>query len=75
MRYTEQLREEKREKRQLERKYRCTKLQVDKDIFITHCKTIHIMIPVTKRNSYSNLIQENSGDQTKLLQIARYHAK
>ncbi len=27
-------------KRQLEMKYRSTKLEVDKEIFITHCKTI-----------------------------------
>ncbi len=69
--YTEELRAEKRKKRQLERKYRYTKLEVDKEICITHCKTIHIMIPVAKRNYYSNLIQESSGDQTKLF---RYQA-
>ncbi len=68
--YTEELRAEKRKKRQLKRKYRSTKLEVDKEIVITHCKTIHIMIPVAKRNYYSNLIQESSGDQKKLFQIS-----
>ncbi len=41
-----------------------------KEIFITHCKTIHIMIPVAKINYYSNLIQESFGYQKKCFQIS-----
>jgi exonuclease III len=67
--YTEAIRAGKRLKRQLERRWRKTRLTVDRIIYKDHSKLLHTIVEATKMNYFTNLVQENAGDQKMLFRI------
>jgi len=56
--YDENLRDAKRNKRMKERKYKKSKLTVDKEIFIEACEQYNSLLERTKTTYYKNKIQE-----------------
>lgn len=65
--YDDELREEKRKKRRLERKYKSSGLEVFRQLFKEACKDYNVLIESAKLKYYQNLI-ENS-DETKLFKM------
>lgn len=64
--YTEEIRKLKAERRKLERRWRMTKLTVDKEIYIQHCKSINNAIRKAKAKYYSEMIIDLESDQKAL---------
>jgi hypothetical protein len=59
--YNDELRLQKQKKRQAERKYAKTKLEIDKQIYADQCKDYKIMLDTAKRNHHrSKIIDCNS---------------
>ena len=60
--YTEEIAIEKCKRRQLERHWRKSGLEADKQQFADQCKQVRELIKSTKANHYSSLIMENKSD-------------
>ena len=60
--YTEEIAIEKCKRRQLERRWRKSGLEADKQQFADQCKQVRELIKSTKVNHYSSLIMENKSD-------------
>ena len=80
--YTNEVSVEKRKRRRLERKWRRTRLQADRQEYTRQCCVVNNLIKSLKSSYYTTIITENSSDQrvlfntvSKLLQkqpTARY---
>ena len=66
--YTPEIAEAKKLRRKAEQKWRCTKLTIDREIFIGHKKKVKKLIADAKSNYYSNKISEAENSKT-LFQI------
>ena len=66
MRYNNTINDEKRECRKLERRWRTTRLTIDKELYINQCEKAKELVSSFKMEYYSEIIQENSTDQKKL---------
>ena len=66
MRYNNTISDEKRECRKLERRWRTTRLTIDKELYINQCEKAKELVSSFKMEYYSEIIQENSTDQKKL---------
>jgi len=69
--YTTQIREAKQQRRQCERMWRKTKLNVHRDMYIEKKQKVNIMIVEAKSRHFHNIISENSGDSKKLFSVVR----
>ena len=54
---------EKRKRRKLERRWRKSCLVIDRELYKEQCKFVSSLIKKAKENYYSNIIQENKGNQ------------
>lgn len=69
--YSDQLRTAKREKRQAERKWRSSKLEVHRDIFYDRCKIASKLLYETKETYYSSKIESIGNDSKQLFRITK----
>ena len=53
----------KRKRRKLERRWRKSRPVVDRELYKEQCKVVSSLIKKEKQNYYSNIIQENKGNQ------------
>jgi len=61
--YNDSIREEKQVRRQLERKWRTTKLEVHKQNYLEQCKKVNDSLYTAKKSYYNALAEKNKGDQ------------
>jgi len=54
---------EKRKRQKLERRWRKSRLVIDRELYKEQCKVITSLIKKAKKNNYSNIIQEHKGNQ------------
>ena len=54
---------EKKNRRKLERRWRKSRLTIDRELYQEQCKLVSSMIKDAKTNYYSNIINENKGNQ------------
>ena len=54
---------EKKKRRKLERRWRKSRLIIDWELYQEQCKLVSSMIKDAKTNYYSNIINENRGNQ------------
>lgn len=64
--YTDDIKENKTKRRNLERRWRCSRLTVDWQIYVTQCNKVKNMIFEAKMNYYSNLISDAGSDSNAL---------
>jgi len=64
--YNDDIADQKRKRRRLERKWRSTKLELDRINYLDQCKVVNDMLYKAKEQYYSSMIQENAHD-SKLL--------
>ena len=62
--YTSEIAEAKKLRRKAEQKWRRAKLTIDREIFISHKKTVKRLIAVAKSSYYSNKISEAENSKT-----------
>ena len=65
--YTNEVSVEKRKRRRLERKWRRTRLQADRQEYTRQCCVVNNLIKSLKSSYYTTIITENSTDQRVLL--------
>ena len=63
---TDEIQRLKKERRRLERRWRKTKLTVDREIYIQQCKTVHLAIRDAKSKYLSEMIVGLEGNQKEL---------
>jgi hypothetical protein len=68
--YNETIINAKREKRQKERKWRKTRLEIDHQLYIESCTEMNRLFRKAKTDFYSDKIIESQGDQRTLFNIA-----
>lgn len=61
--YSDDIKQEKAERRKLERRWRCTKLTIDREWYTEQCKRVNRLIHESKMKFYSDVINENSNNQ------------
>ena len=61
--YTVEVTAEKRKRRQLERKWRASRLPADRVRYVHQCNVVINLIESLKSEYYSSIIKENSGNQ------------
>ena len=61
--YNDDIDREKRKRRKLERRWHKWRLVIDTELYKEQCKVITSLIKKAKENHYSNIIQENKGNQ------------
>ena len=69
--YTNEIREEKRKRRRLERMWRRTKLPVDRENFVIQKEKFRKMLEDADTEFYSSLVMENSGSSQKLFKALK----
>ena len=57
------LTEKTRKRRKLERRWRKSRLVIDRELYKEQCQAVSSLIKKAKENYYSNIIQENKGNQ------------
>ena len=67
--YNEDIASAKRRRRQLERRWRLTSLQVDRDIYKAQRELVKVKFKNHKANYYSDKIRDCGGDQKALFQV------
>ena len=60
--YSEEINNLKKDRRRLERRWRRTKLPVDRQLFIDQCRAVNSLICSSKRTYYTKLISDNQSD-------------
>ena len=70
--YSEDLRMAKRSRRKLERKWLCSRLTVDHQIYREQCALVAKLLHQTKIAYFSSKVAECEGDQKKLFKIAKH---
>ena len=61
--YNDDIDREKRKRRKLERRWRKSRLVIDRELYKEQCKVASSLIKKANENYYSNIIQENKGNQ------------
>ena len=61
--YSDNIKQEKAERRKLERRWRSTKLMIDRELYTEQCKRVKQLIHESKMKFYSDVINENSNNQ------------
>ena len=61
--YNGDIDQEKRKRRKLERRWRKSRLVINRESYKEQCKVVSSLIKKAKENYYSNIIQENKGNQ------------
>ena len=61
--YSDNIKQEKAERRKLERRWRNTKLAIDRELYAEQCKRVNQLIHDSKMKFYSDVINENSNNQ------------
>ena len=64
--YTDDIKQEKAKRRKLERRWRATRLTIDRQIYVEQCKHVRKCIYEAKREYYSGVIAENQSDPKRL---------
>jgi len=64
--YNEDIAEQKRTRRRLERKWRSSQLESDKAIYLRKCSFVNNMLYKAKENYYSTIIKDNAKDSKQL---------
>ena len=64
--YTDDIKQEKAKRRKLERRWRATRLTIDRQIYVEQCKHVSKCIYDAKREYYSSVIAENQSDPKRL---------
>ena len=67
--YTEEIRSAKQRRRQLERLWRTTKLEVHKLMYKAQCNIVSALIRTAKKGYYVSLIHENENDTKALFKV------
>ncbi len=61
--YTEEIAEAKSERRRLERYWRFSRLEIDRQLHAAQCRVVQNLLDKARCQYYNNIIKENSGDQ------------
>ena len=61
--YCDNIKQEKAERRKLERRWRSTKLTIDRELYTEQCKRVNQLIHESKMKFYSDVINENTNNQ------------
>jgi hypothetical protein len=61
--YNEQIGQEKRNRRKLERRWRASGLCIDRQLYVKQCETVNVMIKNAKTTYYSSVISNNAHNQ------------
>ena len=69
--HSDEIREAKRRRRQAERKWRKTKLEVDRQIYRESSRAVNNLLTSAKENYYSNSITECGRDQKAIFKISK----
>ena len=69
--YTVEVTAEKRKRRQLERKWRASRLPADRVRYVHQCNVVINLIKSLKSEYYSSIIKENSGNQKVLFKTVQ----
>lgn len=69
--YSTAIRDAKQDKRRLERYWRCSGLEIDRQIFLNQCRVVQNLINTTKTSYYQGLILENPNDHKYLANLTR----
>ena len=64
--YTPEIQEQKIIKRHLERRWRTTKLMVDREVYTQQCIVVNRLISAAKTNYYKDMINSGGSDQREL---------
>ena len=67
--YNESIREAKQQRRKLERRWRRTHLEIDRQSFRQQCSTLSKLLYTTKTTFYSNKVSECKNDIKSLFKI------
>ena len=67
--YSEELKSEKREKRQLERRWRASRSMRDREAYTRQCKVLKDLLCSSRSNYYSNLVAENQSNMRSLFAV------
>ena len=67
--YSDGIREEKRVRRKLERHWRFSLLEIDRQIYVDQCRKVDSMCEKETSDHYRNIIHENASDQKQLFKI------
>ena len=71
--YNSKIDEEKRKRRKLERRWRKSRLEIDRQLYKDQCKLVNSLIKSEKENYYSTIISENKGNQKVLFKTVDTH--
>ena len=61
--YSDNIKQEKAKRRKLERRWRSTKLTIDRELYTEQCKRVNQLIHASKMKFYTNIIEENTNNQ------------
>ena len=61
--YSDNIKQEKAERRKLERRWRNTRLTIDWELYTEQCKRVNQLVYESERKFYSDVINENSNNQ------------
>ena len=61
--YCDNIKQKKAERRKLERRWRSTKLTIDRKLYTEQCKRVNQLIHESKMKFYSDVINENTNNQ------------
>ena len=61
--YNEEIGQEKRNRRKLERRWRASGLCIDRQLYVKQCETVNAMIKNAKTTYYSSVISSNAHNQ------------
>ena len=60
--YSDEINDEKKKRRKFERRWRATRLTMDRDLYVNQCKVVNRCIFKSKMDYYSTLIEERRSD-------------
>ena len=61
--YSDNIKQEKAKRRKLERRWRSTKLTIDRELYTKQCKSVNQLIHESKMKFYTNVIEEYTNNQ------------
>ena len=61
--YSDNSKQEKAKRTKLERRWRSTKLTIDRELYTKQCKRVNQPIHESKMKFYTNIIEENTNNQ------------
>lgn len=69
--YTDELREAKKDRRKAERKWRKSKLEVFREIFVDKCHKYYKLLTLAKKTFFGQKIEDSKNDSKQIFKIAR----